>query len=60
MSSSTIGILLICVGSFAFAVGLVRPGPGMGGWKRWRLFIGGPVVITLGVLMLTGVIGGRL
>jgi hypothetical protein len=60
MSSTTIGILLICVGSIAFMVGLVKPGKGVSPWKRWRILIGGPAVIALGVLMLTGVIGGRL
>ena len=60
MSSTTIGIIMICIGSFAFTVGLVKPGPGMAGWKRWRLFIGGPLVILLGALMVAGIIGGRL
>ena len=60
MSSTTIGILLICVGSFAFMVGLVRPGQGMKRWWRWRVLIGGPVAIILGILLLTGVIGGGL
>jgi hypothetical protein len=60
MSSTFIGILLICVGSFAFAVGLVRPGAGVKPWRRWRILIGGPVAILLGVLVLTGVIGGNL
>jgi hypothetical protein len=57
MSGSAIGIILICVGSFAFAAGLVRPGAGTAPWKRWRILIGGPVAIALGVLILTGVIG---
>jgi 2-methylaconitate cis-trans-isomerase PrpF len=58
MTGTAIGILLVCVGAFAFAAGLVRPGAGMGRWRRWRILIGGPVAIALGILLLTGVIGG--
>ena len=58
MSSSTIGIILICIGAFAFAVGLLRPMAGTPVWRRWRILFGGPAVIVLGVLLVTGTIGG--
>jgi uncharacterized membrane protein HdeD (DUF308 family) len=57
MSNTVIGIILICVGAFATAASFARPPAGMAPWKRWRLIIGGPVAVILGILLLTGVIG---
>ncbi len=57
MSSTFVGLVLICIGSFAFTVGFVKPGQGVAPWKRWRILIGGPIVLALGILILTGVIG---
>jgi hypothetical protein len=57
MSSTVIGIILICVGAFATLLSMLRPPAGMAPWRRWRIIIGGPVAIILGILLLTGVIG---
>lgn len=59
MNTTTIGIILIVVGAFAFGISLLKPpNASMAGWRRWRIMIGGPVAIVLGILVLTGVIGG--
>ena len=58
MSPSTIGIICLVVGAFAFGVGLLRPRAGMRNILRWRSLIGGLVAIVLGILLMTGVIGG--
>jgi len=36
---------------------MLRPPAGMVPWRRWRIIIGGPAAIILGILLLTGVIG---
>ncbi len=51
------GIICIAVGVFAFGMGLLRH-PTASSWRRWRLLIGGPVAVVIGILVLTGVIGG--
>jgi hypothetical protein len=56
MTMTIAGIICIVVGVFAFGIGLVR-NPTASTWRRWRLLIGGPVAVTIGVLLLTGVIG---
>lgn len=58
MSPTTIGIILIAAGVFAFGVSLIKPAHWMSPWRRWRIMIGGPVAIIIGILILTGVIGG--
>lgn len=58
MQPSTIGIICLVVGVFAFGIGLLRPRTGMKAILRWRSLIGGIVAIVLGILLLTGVIGG--
>jgi uncharacterized membrane protein HdeD (DUF308 family) len=52
------GIACIVVGVLAFGLGLVR-NPAAKRWHRWRLLIGGPIAIAIGILVLTGVIGGE-
>ncbi len=56
MSSTTIGIICLVVGVFAFGVGLIPPRPGMKQSLRWRSLIGGVVVLVIGILLVTGVI----
>ncbi|MCJ7604823.1 MAG: hypothetical protein MUO19_02170 [Dehalococcoidales bacterium] len=58
MSMTTIGIVCIAAGVFAFGASLLKPPSGMRPWRRYRILIGGPVAIIIGVLILTGVIGG--
>ena len=55
MSMTVIGIICIAVGVFAFGIGLLKH-PTASTWRRWRLLIGGPVAIVIGILLLTGVI----
>jgi hypothetical protein len=50
------GIICIAAGVFALGMGLLRH-PTASTWRRWRLLIGGPVAVVLGILILTGVIG---
>jgi hypothetical protein len=54
---TTAGITCIIAGVFAFIVGLLR-NPMRSMWFRWRLLIGGPIAVLIGILVLTGVIGG--
>ena len=51
------GIVCIVAGMLAFGIGLVR-NPAAKRWHRWRLLIGGPVAVLIGILVLIGVIGG--
>ena len=51
------GIICIVVGVLAFGIGLIR-NPTKRRWFRLRLLIGGPVVVVIGILVLTGIIGG--
>ena len=50
------GIICIVAGVFAFGMGLLR-NTTASNWRRWRLLIGGPVAVVIGILVLTGVIG---
>lgn len=50
------GIICIVAGMLAFGIGLLRNPTGRR-WFRWRLLIGGPVAVVIGILVLTGVIG---
>ena len=52
------GIVCIVAGALAFGIGLIR-NPAAKRWHRWRLLIGGPVAVVIGILVLTGVIGGE-
>ena len=54
---TTAGIICIVVGILAFAIGLLKPNL-RSRWFRWRLLIGGPVAVVIGILILTGVISG--
>ena len=56
MSMTVAGIICIAAGVFALGIGLLRH-PTASSWRRWRMLIGGPVAIVLGILILTGVIG---
>lgn len=51
------GIICIVAGILAFGIGLIR-NPTSRRWYRLRLLIGGPVAVVIGILVLTGVIGG--
>jgi uncharacterized membrane protein HdeD (DUF308 family) len=51
------GIICIIAGVFAFATGLLKKTV-RSQWYRWRLLIGGPVAVMIGILVLTGIIGG--
>lgn len=51
------GIVCIVAGVLAFGIGLIK-NPGAKSWHRWRLLIGGPAAVVIGILALTGVIGG--
>lgn len=52
-----VGIICIVAGVFSFLMGLYRNPTGRR-WFRLRLLIGGPVAVVIGILVLTGVIGG--
>jgi hypothetical protein len=54
---TAVGIICIVAGVFAFGIGLIR-NPSAKRWYRLRLLIGGPVVVVIGILVLTGVISG--
>lgn len=54
---TTAGIICIVAGVFAFFVGLLK-NPVRSRLFRWRLLIGGPIAVVVGILVLTGVIGG--
>jgi len=51
------GIICIVAGLFAFGMGLLRH-PTASTWRRWRMLIGGPVAVVIGILVLTGIISG--
>ncbi len=53
--SVTLGIVCLAVGLFSVGVACVRPAPGRER-MRLRLFVLGPVVIVVGILLLVGVI----
>jgi hypothetical protein len=55
MTATVAGIVCIAAGVFAFGLGLLRNPTGRS-WFRWRMLIGGPIVIVIGILLLTGVI----
>jgi hypothetical protein len=57
MNMTVAGIICIEVGVFAFGIGLLR-NPTSRPWYRLRLLIGGPLAVVIGILLLTGVIGG--
>jgi len=52
------GIACIVAGVLAFGIGLIKY-PTNRRWFRLRLLIGGPVAVVIGILVLTGVIGGE-
>lgn len=52
------GIVCIVAGVLAFGIGLIG-NPTKRRWYRWRLLIGGPAAVVIGILILTGVIGGE-
>ena len=52
------GIVCIVAGVLAFGIGLIKNPTGRR-WFRLRLLIGGPVAVVIGILVLTGVIGGE-
>ena len=51
------GIVCIVTGTLAFAIGLLKNNL-RSRWFRWRLLIGGPVAVVIGILILTDVVGG--
>lgn len=51
------GIICIVAGLLALGIGLLKNNL-RSRWFRWRLLIGGPVAVVIGILVLTGVIGG--
>lgn len=50
------GIICIVAGVIAFFLGLFNIRM-RSHFYRWRMLIGGPVAIIIGILLLTGVIG---
>jgi hypothetical protein len=57
MSMTTAGIVCIVAGVFALGLGLFK-NPTSRPWFRLRMLIGGPIAVIIGILLLTGVIGG--
>ena len=55
MTATVAGIICIVAGVFAFGLGLLRNPTGRP-WFRWRMLIGGPIGVIIGILLLTGVI----
>ena len=55
MTATVAGIICIVAGVFALGLGLLRNPTGRP-WFRWRMLIGGPIGVIIGILLLTGVI----